>query len=294
MAECTITNFSGSSRWLVHLVDGKAINGSKIHYWGRLQADDPDYLNMVWLWDGKVFRSARDTTMTLQLSGHITDGTNVLAGEYTEGSSQEWYIRDHKIWSRKDNSFTWNSDSLKKGSIIHVTKEKNSNQGYQNNYFKIDYLPPTWKIVDVGYEPVLGVPAGAKKTVTVTIGLESETKEEQKDLSWEFTKDNWGLSTEVTAKSSWGWGSVQGKVAGYNNSEKQDFIEKVKTHLKRTHRNVTTTTTMAYEGPCYVYQAYMTLRSIHGHIRFVRSEFYIKSTTDPNASFDEYIDMEKF
>jgi len=297
MSECLIVSLKSPGK-TVHLDAGSTSNGTRIHLWDKLSANHRDYLNQVWLWDGKVFRSAKNRNKSLRLDGQRTTcGTKIHLWDIVEGSHQEWVQDGENIVSKKVPSRCWHLDcgNTGNGTKIHIWALKN----HVNGKWKIEYLEKkkaekvTWTIVSVGYDAVIGVPSGAKKIRTITVGLESETKESENNLSWDFTEDKWGVSAEVTAEATWGWGNVKG-TAGYKDHKTQKFVQNVKDHFKRKFRKVQTTNTTEYVGPCYVHQAYITLKGSDGTVRAVRSEFYIRTTKDPNETFDTYIDMKRF
>jgi len=84
----------------VHLDDGRTENGTKIVLFDRKPVGNKNYVNQLWLWNGEVFRSAKDPTKCLYISSRKG---YVQLGEISAAS-----VRGKKknLWKVKRNHVT--------------------------------------------------------------------------------------------------------------------------------------------------------------------------------------------
>jgi len=209
---------------------------------------------------------------------------------------REWALEGKQIVYKvpNDTKNGWVMDVEGNTGIAGSNLIACAENGGPNQAWTLREDPESWDIVYVGWETVLGVPKGVVESRRISTGLETESKEEEKDLNWTFTDNQWGVAAEATVTAEWGWGSAEGTVSGYTNQQTQTMVKKVKTHFKRDYRKIYTETEAQYTGPVYIHQAVMSLKSSKGNVRNIRSQYYIISTETPNASYEKFIDVSKF
>jgi len=273
---------------LVLDISGGKKQGSII-IWGKHGGD-----NQLWRLEGNgLLRSKLGTVIDI-CHGDKKAGAKLIAYPKHGGENQLWKRNGNQIVSML-NSMVMDVEggSTKAGtSVIMWPSHGGKNQ--QWTFEAKDAKDVTWEITSVGYESVLGVPAGLVEEKTLVVGLESESKEDESSVNWKFTENKWGVSGDASVDANWGWGSTSVKVSSYSDNKTQEMVQNMKSRFKRDYKKITTTTKTSYTGPVYVHQAVMVLKSSKGMVRTIRSEYYVISTKTPNADFDPYINMSKF
>jgi len=136
MTQCFIVPLKAPGK-TVHLDNGRTSNGTKIQLWNRLPRGHKDFLNQLWLWDGTIFRSAKNPGKCLHLDGGRTrNGTkiqvwDVLPRDAHNHANQAWRLEAKNIVSRKNNSGCWHLDKghTGNGTKIHLWNLKNHPNG---------------------------------------------------------------------------------------------------------------------------------------------------------------------
>lgn len=121
----------------VQLAGGRTCNGTEIQLWDKLPVGHKDFNNQAWLWDGTIFRSAKDPSKSLHLEyGRTSNGTKIELNDVVLGKNenQEWCIEGMNIVSRKETSMCWHiaGGNVGNGTKIQILNQKNHQNGIWN------------------------------------------------------------------------------------------------------------------------------------------------------------------